>query len=379
MKKVFRVFVWVLVAAIFVGTFVYLFINSGEKRVDYELVSPTQGDIQRTTVLTGTIEPRDKIEIKPQVSGIISEINVEAGDIVREGDIIAKIKIIPDEGQLASAQSRVRLAELALSNAQLTYNRTKELYDKKFESRENFEKDELALHNAMEELEAARDNLSIIRDGISTSNAEGSNTLVKATISGLVLEVPVKVGSSVIQANTMNDGTTVATVADMTDLIFEGKIDETEVDLLNEGMEVEITIGAIANGHLSATIEKIAPLATDDNGTNTFEIKAAVVPDSTMKLRAGYSANASVILEKEENVLSIPERVIEFTGDSTFVFVLKGEPKKGEKQDFEKIPVQTGISDGVNIAVKADNLSTETKLRGAKLGNNPNMTPGGPR
>lgn len=379
MKKFFKVFVWIVIALIFIGTFVYLFINSSEKRVDYELVSPKQGEIQRTTVLTGTIEPRDKIEIKPQVSGIISEINVEAGDLVREGDIIAKIKIIPDEGQLASAQSRVRLAELALRNAQLTYDRTKELYDKKFESRENFEKDELSLNNAKEELEAALDNLSIIKDGISTSNAEGSNTLVKATISGLVLEVPVKVGSSVIQANTMNDGTTVATVADMNDLIFEGKIDETEVDLLSEGMDVEITIGAIANGRLTATIEKIAPLATDDNGTNTFEIKAAVVPDSTMHLRAGYSANASVILEKEENTLTIPERVIEFEGDSTFVFVLQGDPKPGDRQQFTRVPVETGISDGVNISVKSGDLTTDSKVRGAKLGSTPKPNNAGPR
>lgn len=371
MKKILKIFVWLVVAAIFVGTFVYLFINSSAKQVDYEIVNPVLGDIQRTTVLTGTIEPRDKIEIKPQVSGIISEINVEAGDLVREGDIIARIKIIPDEGQLASAQSRVRLAELSLANAQQTYERTKALYDKKFESRENFERDELALNNAKEELEAAQDNLSIIKDGISTKNAEGSNTLVKATISGLVLEVPVKVGSSVIQANTMNDGTTIATVADMNDLIFEGKIDETEVDLLSEGMGVEITIGAIANGHLSATIEKIAPLATDDNGTNTFEIKAAVVPDSTMKLRAGYSANASVILEKEENALSIPERIIEFAGDSTFVYILEGDPKPGEKQTFIRHAIATGISDGVNIAVKDNTLSTDSKLRGAKISNKP--------
>lgn len=379
MKRFFKILLWVVIAAIFIGTFVYLFINSSAKDVDYELVQPVQTDIQRTTVLTGTIEPRDKIEIKPQVSGIISEINVEAGDQVKVGDIIAKIKIIPDEGQLANAQSRVRLAELSLANAQQTYERTKTLYDKKFESRENFEKDELALNNAREELEAAKDALSIIKDGISTSNAEGSNTLVKATISGLVLEVPVKVGSSVIQANTMNDGTTVATVADMSDLIFEGKIDETEVDLLSEGMGVEITIGAIANGRLDASIEKIAPLATDDNGTNTFEIKAAVVPDASMKLRAGYSANASVILEKEENTLSIPERVIEFQGDSTFVYVLRGNPKPGEKQEFDRVAVRTGISDGVNIAVSGEGLSTESKLRGSKMGAGMNPNAGGRR
>lgn len=368
MKKFLKILVWLIVAAIFIGTFVYLFINSSQKPAEYEIVQPTEGNIQRTTVLTGTIEPRDKIEIKPQVSGIISEINVEAGDLVKEGDIIAKIKIVPDEGQLAAAQSRVRLAEISLANAKITYDRTKELYDKKFESRENYEKDEMAWKNAIEELDAARENLSIIKEGVSTSNAEESNTLVKATISGLVLEVPVKKGSSVIQANTMNDGTTIATVADMNDLIFEGKIDETEVDLLSEGMDMEISIGAISNGHLSATIEKIAPLATDDNGTNTFEIKAAVVPDSTMKLRAGYSANASVILEKADNVLSIPESIIEFSGDSTFVYVLNEGGKQGEHQQFTRTPIETGISDGVRISIKSESVTKDSKLRGAKIG-----------
>ena len=365
MKKFFKVLLWVVIALIFVGTFVYLFINSSEKDTVYELVNPRHDTIERTTVLTGKIEPRDEIEIKPQVSGIISEINVEAGDLVKEGDIIAKIKVVPDEGQLASAQSRVRVAELTLANSQATFQRTKELYEKKFESRENFEKDQLALNQAKEELDAARDNLSIVRDGISTSNATSSNTLVRATISGLVLEVPVKVGSSVIQANTMNDGTTIAKVADMNDIIFNGKIDETEVALLSEGMDVEITVGAISDGKLKAVIEKIAPMATEDNGTNTFEIKAAINVDHDMKLRAGYSANASVILEREENALVIPERVIEFSGDSTFVYVLDNT-SDAKKQSFTRTPVKTGISDGVNIAVKSDDITTESSLRGSK-------------
>lgn len=366
MKKFFKVFMWVIIALIFIGTFVFLYINSSEKESTYEIVNATEGAIERTTVLTGKIEPRDEIEIKPQVSGIISEINVEAGDEVKEGDIIAKIKVVPDEGQLASAESRVKLAKINLANQQSTYNRTRELYEKKFESRENFEKDQLALDQAKEELAAAEDNLSIVRDGISTSNATSSNTLVRATISGLVLEVPVKVGSSVIQANTMNDGTTIATVADMSDITFNGKIDETEVDLLSEGMNVDITIGAITNGNLKAVIEKIAPMATEDNGTNTFEIKAAINVDHDMKLRAGYSANASVILEREENALTIPERIIEFSGDSTFVYVLEsGSDEK--KQKFNRTPIVTGISDGVNIAIKSGDITTSSQLRGSKL------------
>ena len=226
MKKFFKILMWIIVIAIFIGTFVYLFINSQTKAPVYELVKPTLGDIERTTVLTGTIEPRDEIEIKPQVSGIISEINVEPGDEVKEGDIIAKIKIIPDESQLSSARNRVRVASLDLEEKRLEYERTKMLYDKKFESREKYEQDLSAYNKAKEELKAAEDALSIIKDGVSKEDAQQSNTLVRATITGLVLEVPVKVGSSVIQANTMNDGTTIAKVADMKDLIFKGKIDE---------------------------------------------------------------------------------------------------------------------------------------------------------
>lgn len=363
MKKFLRIFMWLIIAAIFAGTFVYLFINSKSKQPVYELVSPTNADIERTTVLNGKIEPRDEIEIKPQVSGIISEINVDPGDQVNEGDIIAKIKIIPDESQLASARNRVRVARLDVEEKELEYQRTKALYDKKFESREKYEQDLNALKKAQEELKAADDALAIIRDGVSKENAQQSNTLVRATITGLVLEVPVKVGSSVIQANTMNDGTTIAKVADMNNLIFKGKIDETEVDLLAEGMPMHISIGAIDNSNLDAVIEKIAPIATEDNGTNTFEIKAAINVDPNLNLRAGYSANASVVLAKASGTLTIPERVIEFKGDSTFVYVATDTIN----QKFKIIPVTTGISDGINIQITGDDINKNTRLRGAEL------------
>lgn len=368
MKKFFRILVWIVVAAIFIGTFIYLFINSSDKAPRYELVSPVTGDIERVTVLNGKIEPRDEIEIKPQVSGIISEINVEPGDLVKEGDIIAKIKIIPDESQLSSARNRVRVATLDLEERRLEYERTKMLYEKTFESREKYEQDLNAYNKAREELNAANDALTIIRDGISQENAQQSNTLVRATITGLVLEVPVKVGSSVIQANTMNDGTTVAKVADMNNLIFKGKIDETEVDMLAEGMPMHISIGAISGSDLEATIEKIAPIATEDNGTNTFEIKAAVTVDDSLNLRAGYSANASVVLARAAGCLSVPESVLEFSGDSTFVYVLTEEKPD---QKFERRHVGTGISDGINIQLTGDNVTASDRLRGAEIKNMP--------
>lgn len=363
MKKFFKIALWVIVALLFVGPFVYLFINSRQKDAVYEVVTPTMSEVERTTVLTGKIEPRDEIEIKPQVSGIIAEINVEPGDQVTEGDIIAKIKIIPDESQLASARNRVNVAQLDVDQKKTEYERTKSLYEKKFESREKYEQDLNAYNKALQELKAAEDNLSIVKDGVSKENEQQSQTLVRATITGLVLEVPVKVGSSVIQANTMNDGTTIAKVADMSDLIFKGKIDETEVDMLTEGMPMHISIGAISDSNLDAVIEKISPIALDENGTNTFEIKAAITVDETMNLRAGYSANASVVLARASESITIPERILEFSGDSTFVYVMTDSVK----HSFERVPVTTGISDGINIQVTSGDITTSSRLRGAQI------------
>ena len=363
MKKFFKIMMWAFVAIVFVGTFAYLFINSQKKAEAYELVSPTTGDIERNTVLTGKIEPRDEIEIKPQISGIISEINVEPGDIVKSGDIIAKIKVIPEESQLSSAQNRVDVAKLSMDQSQTEFDRTKALYEKKFVSREEYEQSQVTLKKAKAEYESALDALSIVRDGISSINAQQSNTLVRATIDGLILEVPVKVGSSVIQANTMNDGTTIATIADMNKLIFKGKVDETEVGLLRQGMTTTISIGALPSVNPTATIEYIAPKSTEENGSNTFEIKAAIETPDSVHLRAGYSANARVQLEKVTNVLTIPESVIEWVGDSTFVYCLTDSVPS---QKFERRTIITGLSNGIDIEVKSG-INKTAKLRGKEI------------
>lgn len=361
MKKILKIILWVFVVTLFVGTFVYLYMNSRTKEEVYQIMYPTQENVERTTVLTGKIEPRDEIDIKPQISGIISEILVEAGDHVNYGDIIAKIKVIPEETQLSSAENRVQVAQVSLQEATQNFERTKQLYEKKYESREKYETDKAALERAKLELSQARDQLTIVRDGVSSGNAQGSNTLVRATVTGIVLEVPVKVGSSVIQANTFNDGTTIAKVADMTDLIFKGNVDETEVDLLREGMDVKISVGAISDSEFPAVIEKIAPMASDDNGTNTFEVKAAMKLDSEVKLRAGYSANAFVILESVKDALVVPESVVEYDGDKAFVYVLKDSVPS---QKFDKVEFTTGISDGLKVQVKKGDISVKTPLRG---------------
>lgn len=365
MKKFFKILLWVAVAALFVGTFVFLYNNSRKQPDTFELIPAETGTVERNTVLTGKIEPRDEIEIKPQISGIISEILIEAGDYVHQGDVIAKIKVIPNEESLSAAQNQVDVCRLTYNQAQKEFNRTDELYRKKFVSREEYEQSQTTMLKAKQELDGALDNLSIVRDGVSTLNAQQSNTLVRATIDGQILEVPVKVGSSVIQANTMNDGTTIAKIADMRRLIFVGKVDETEVGMLRQGMPVSYTIGALSDITPLGEIEYISPKSTEENGSNTFEIKASIqVPDS-VTLRAGYSANAMVSLIRKADVLTVSEVAVEYSGDSTFVYVLTAE---SPEQTFERRAVETGVSDGVKIEVKSGVKENE-RLRGNKIEN----------
>ncbi len=349
MKKFLKIFLWIMVAAIVIGTFYFLWRNSQPKEEHYATVAPEILDVRKTTVLNGKIEPRDEIEIKPQISGIISQIDVEAGDYVHEGDVIARIKVIPEASQLSSAQSRIDAAQIEVDDARVKFDRSKQLYEKKVISREEFETAEKTLKTAETDLQYANDSYRIIKEGVSQFNAQESNTLVRATITGLVLDVPVKVGSSVIQANTMNDGTTIATIADMTNLIFKGNVDETEVGLLKPGMTMDITIGAASDIHPSAVLEYISPKGTENNGANTFEIKAAISVDDVSALRSGYSANASILLSEAAGVLAIPESVVDFEKDNTYVYLLTDSVPK---QKFERRAIETGLSDGINIEVK---------------------------
>ena len=360
MKKFSKYILTALLAILFIGTFVFLFKKSKPAEVRYQELEVTVGDIQRTTVVTGKIIPRNEVNIKPQINGIIAEIYKKAGEQVQENEVIAKLKVIPDMNSLSSAQSRVRLAEINLKQAQTNFDREKALYDKQLVSADEFDQVQQALNQAKEERSAAQDALEVIRDGVSRSNATSSSTLVRSTITGLILDVPVKVGNSVIQANTMNDGTTVATVANMNDLIFDGNIDETEVGALSEGVPVVITIGALQNYSFDATLEYISPKAVENNGANQFEIKAAVAVDSDKMIRSGYSANAEIVLEKAEGVLSLPESALEFDGDDTYVQVLNADGTT------TRTKVETGLSDGVNIEIKGG-LAEGTKVRGSKI------------
>ena len=358
-----KLIIAIIVAFIFIGTFVFLYQKSQPEPVVYNEFTTKMGDVSKTTLITGKIEPRNEVNVKPQISGIITDIYKEAGDIVQAGEVIAKVKVIPDMSQLSSAESRVRLAEINAKQAQVDYDRDKVLFDKHLITAESFDKVSQTLHQAQEEVKAATDALEVVRDGVSKSNASASSTLIRSTISGVILDIPVKVGNTVILSNTFNDGTTIATLANMKDLIFRGNIDETEVGQLSIGVPMKITIGALQDVKLNASLEYISPKAVENNGANQFEIKAAIDVKGAKSLRSGYSANAEIVLQTAKNVLTIPESAIEFSGDSTFVYLVKG---KGEQKTYERHPVTIGISDGVNIEIKKG-LSKKDIVRGPQV------------
>ena len=349
-----------LVAIVFIGTFVFLWIKAQPQPKVYDEFTPTVADLRKTTVLTGKIEPRNEVNIKPQISGIITELMKEAGQTVQAGEVIAKVKVIPDMGQLSSAQSRLRLAEINLKQARTDYEREKVLFDKGLVSADEYDKIHQAYNQAREERSAAQDNLEVVRDGVSSSNANASSTLVRSTVTGVILDIPVKVGNSVILSNTFNDGTTIATVANMNDLIFRGNVDETEVGQVNVGMPMTITVGALQDLKFSARLEYISPKAVEANGANQFEIKAAVqVPEKT-GVRSGYSANAQIVLAEALHVLTVPESAIHFEGNNTYVYLVQG---KGKNKTYQRRDVKVGLSDGVNIQIKSG-LTTNDRVRG---------------
>lgn len=358
MKKILKYLLFTGLAVLFIWTMYFLYEKSASKPEEYAVEKLRKNNVVKKTVANGKIVPRKEILIKPVVSGIIAELYVEAGDEVKKDQPLAKIKIVPDMLSLSNAENRVRNAEIGVQNAQLTYDRNKPLADKGVISASEMQGYDVGLKNAKQELGAAQEALQVVRDGISRSSA--GNTIVRSTITGMVLDVPVKEGNSVIERNNFNEGTTIASVADMADLIFQGKVDESEVGKVKLGMPVVLTVGAIEDAKWDAELEYIAPKGVEENGAVQFEIRAAVKLKEGQRLRSGYSANADIVLEKRDSVLTVPESIVEFNkkGDSAFVQVKDGE---GWKRTW----IKTGLSDGINLEVLSG-VDASTELKGAK-------------
>ncbi len=356
MKKIIKILIGVVIAALFIGTLGFLYSKSKEKPVVFETLTPVKTNILKKTVATGSIVPRKEIEIKPQVSGIIEELYITEGQQVKKGQVLAKVKIIPDMLSLNNAESRVNRAKIALDEAKTNFQRQKKLYESQLIAHSEYLNFEVALKTAEEEYDASQVNLQLVRDGVSQRMGTATNTLIRSTIDGMVLEVPVEIGNSVIESNNFNAGTTIVSIADMGEMIFKGKVDESEVGKIHQGMNLILTIGAIEADKFEAELEHISPKGKEENGAIQFEIKAAVKLDEKHFIRAGYSATADIVLDKRDSVLAIQEALIFFENDSAFVEV------ETQPQVFEKRLIKTGLSDGINIEVLSG-IDANTKIK----------------
>jgi HlyD family secretion protein len=335
-----------IIAILFVIALVWFGKKNKKSIVEYETEMPFKTTIVKKTVATGKVIPLEEIEIKPQITGIIDKILLTEGAKVTKGDLIAMVRVVPNEQSLISAKGRVDNIKLNVDNAEVAFKRNKNLLDKGVISRQEFERFELTYNSAMQDLKNAQNDYVIIKRG-SAASGGAANTNIMAQMSGIILEIPVKEGDQVIQANNFNAGTTIASIADMSKMIFEGKVDESEVGRLVNGSDIEVSIGAIEGVKFPAKLNFIAPKGTEEGGAVQFKIKADVSLDDKFFIRAGYSANADIVLEKRDSVLAVKEAVLRFDKDTEEPYV---EVKQADGT-FEKKTLKLGTSDGVNVEV----------------------------
>ena len=363
-KKTIKITLLIAFVGLIFWTFYFLYNKSQKPPEVFKTTTAFDTSIVKKTVATGSVTPRKEVNMKSQVSGIIEKLYIVAGQQVKQGDVIAKIKIVPNMLNLANAENRISAAQVNYDNSKLDYDRNKVLFDQSVISKADMQAVELRVNSNKVELEAAINQLQIIKEGASKTAGSTSNTFVKATITGMVLDVPVKEGGQVIESNTFNEGTTIASVANMGEMIFEGKLDESEVGKVHENMDIVLTIGAIDKESFDAKLEYIAPKGITENGAIQFLIRASIDKTNSSFLRAGYSANADIILSKKNKVMAIPESVLQFDKEKPFVEVEKGN------QIFEKRFVKTGLSDGINIEI-LDGIQKTDKLKMPQLAEMP--------
>ena len=356
MNKLLKIFI-ILILLGGTGFATHYFVSTNSKDIEvFETESPYKTEIETKTVATGKVVPEDEVEIVPQLSGILDKLYVEEGDIINTGDLIAKIKVVPNEASLNSAIGRVKNAEIVLSNAKIEYDRNKKLFDKGIIASQAFNNAELSYSQAKQGLENAKSDLKVIKEG---TRGEGTaNTRIRATVSGTILQIPVEEGDQVIESNNFNAGTTIATIADLTKMIFEGKVDEADVGKLKIGMPLQISLAAIKDKEFDAKLKFIAPKGTEESGAVQFTIKGDVYLDEGYFIRAGYSANASIVLEKKEDILAVNEILLQFDKETEEPYV----EVETENQKFERRDIELGISDGIKVEI-ISGLTEEDKIK----------------
>ena len=335
----------------------YFIKSNSTASITYETQTALITSIEKKTVATGKVIPEDEVEVKPQVQGILESLFVEEGDFVQEGQLLAKIKVVADEGQLNSAKGRLANAKIVLKNSEIEYKRNKSLFEKEIISQQEFQTAELNYNRAKQDVNNAQSDYEIIKLG-SAGGSASANTNVRATVSGTVLELPVKEGGQVIASNAFNAGTTIAIIADLKKMIFEGKVDEAEVGKMKIGMPLDVSLAAIQDKTFDAKLKFIAPKGNEEQGAVQFKIEGDVTLDDDFFVRAGYSANAALILERKDSILALPEALLQFdkTTEQAYVEIQVGEQK------FERKDIEIGISDGINVEV-ISGITLEDKIK----------------
>ncbi len=357
MKKFFKILliVFLVVALGFSGK--YLIDSNSKSPIVFTTEKAFKTSIEEKTVATGKVIPEDEVEIKPQISGIIEKIYVEEGAAIKTGDLIAKVKVVPNEQSMNSARGRVKNAEIVLDNSKVEYDRNKALFDKGVISSQVFNEITLKYNQAKQDVSNAKSDLQIIRLG-SAGGSSSANTNIRATVAGTILEIPVKEGDQVIESNNFNAGTTIATIADLNKMIFEGKVDEAEVSKLKIDMPLKVSLGAIKDKEFDAKLRFIAPKGNEEQGAVQFKIEGDVFLDDSYFVRAGYSANASIVLDTKTDILAIKEALLQFDKETEDPFV---EIKTGD-QEFERKDVEIGLSDGINVEILSG-VSEEDEIK----------------
>ena len=346
MNKTVKIIFGILTLLLLVYVLKYFKDSNAKEVIDYKTELPFYSTLDTKTVATGKLNPEEEIELKPQISGIVDQIFVEEGDLVLKGDLIAKIRVVPNEQALGSAKSRINTTRLSFENAQTLFNRNKTLFEKGAISKQDFENSELSLNQSKESYDQSKDDYQIIKRG-SLSGGSSANTNIVAQISGTILEIPVREGDQVIQSNNFNAGTTIATIADMSKMIFEGKVDESEVGKLEEGKDIKVILGAINEKEFPAVLTFVAPKGVEENGAVQFTIKADVTIEASTKIRAGYSANAEIEIESKDSILVIKEALLQFNRITEKPYV----ELQNENGNFTKRNVEIGLSDGINVEI----------------------------
>ena len=346
MKKSVKIIIGSVLLVLLIVVLKYFKDSNSADVEEFATEVPFYAPINYKVVATGKLNPEEEIELKPQISGIVDRIVVEEGDMVKKGDLIATIRVVPNEQALVSSNSRIKSNKLALDNAQVIYDRNKTLFEKGVISRQDFENTELSLDQAREAYAQSQNDYQIIKRG-SVSGGSGANTSIVAQISGTILEIPVREGDQVIESNNFNAGTTIATIADMSKMIFEGKVDESEIGKLSEGKEIVVVLGAIDQEEFPAKLTFLAPKGVEENGAVQFTIKADVIISPSVKIRAGYSANAKIDIASRDSVMCIREALLQFNRitDQPFVEIRNASGR------FIKKNVELGLSDGINVEI----------------------------